>query len=101
MKKVSKDRLHRQRNKDDFEVLRGKNRELVKEIKRLRRLKGRMPEQDVDEWDVSPSFDDAKDGILKTPCPKCGSYDTHLFEAAHKTYLFCQNAECDYRGPLK
>jgi hypothetical protein len=92
---------HQKRNKDEKEQLRGKNRELIKEVKRLKRLKARTPEQS-DEW--TSHSDDLKDEDpkgLKIQCPKCGGFETNVLEAAHKSYLICQNADCDYRGPLK
>ena len=98
MKKNNKDRLHHQK-KNDFEQLRGKNRELVKEIKRLRRLKARMPEQS-DEW-TSHSDDLMEEDPkgLKLQCPKCNGIETNILELQHRSYLICQ--ECGWRGPLK
>jgi hypothetical protein len=91
--------LHRRNKKEDFEKLRGKNRALIKEVKRLKRLKSRTLEQD-DEW--SSHFDDAMDGSPKgdkLQCPKCLTYETCVLELTHRKYLICQ--ECPYRGPLK
>jgi hypothetical protein len=100
LKKINRDhRHHRQKKNDDFEELRGKNRELVKEIKRLKRLKARMPEQS-DEW--TSHSDDLKDEDpkgLKLECPSCKGKETHILELAHRSYLICQ--ECGWRGPLK
>ena len=87
------------RSRDDKELLRGRNRELIKEIKRLKRLKARTPEQS-DEW--TSHSDDLKDEDpkgFKRQCPKCSGTETNILELQHRSYLICQ--ECGYRGPLK
>ena|SRR5271166_6987035 len=98
MRKVNK---HPQRSKNDYEKLRGKNRELVKEVKRLKRLKARMPEQDDDMESNPEDRMEADPEGLNLKCPKCGERNTNILEMGHKDYLICHNVKCNFRGPLK
>lgn len=86
---------HQKRSKDEKELLRGKNRELIKEVKRLKRLKARTPEQS-DEWTSHSDvvMEDSPKGA-KLQCPKCSSEDVNTLELRHTIYAFCR--ECDHR----
>jgi len=99
MKKCKKNRQYHQRSKDEYEQLRGKNRELTKEIKRLKRLKSRTLEQDHEMDSYSEEVMEDTPKGLKLQCPSCKGFETNVFEASHKSYLICM--ECPFRGPLK
>ena len=89
----------RQRNNNDYEQLRGKNRELIKEVKRLKRLKSRTLEQNEDMDSSSDLIMEDLPNREKRQCPKCSGTETNVLELSHRSYLICQ--ECGFRGPLK
>jgi predicted RNA-binding Zn-ribbon protein involved in translation (DUF1610 family) len=85
--------------KREFEHIKGKNRELIKEVKRLKRLKSRTLEQNEDMDSSSDLIMEDLPNREKRQCPKCSGTETNVLELSHRSYLICQ--ECGFRGPLK
>ena len=85
--------------KREFEHIKGKNRELIKEVKRLKRLKSRTLEQNEDMDSSSDLIMEDLPNREKRQCPKCNGTETNVLELSHRSYLICQ--ECGWRGPLK
>lgn len=85
--------------KSEKEQLRGKLRQAIKEIKKLKRRKSRDYSIELDslEDNINESMDGPKDGLQ---CPKCGDVGIKVIELRGIDYGFCKNLDCDYAGKI-
>ena len=84
-------------DKQSEETLRGENRRLIKEVKRLRSRLNKREQLDHDVWEKYEKESEDIPGKVYI-CPKCGGSDVHTMELRHKLYIFCQ--DCNHRGPV-
>lgn len=100
-----RNRTHKARresnDRETIEKLRGKNRQLIKEVQKLRRLVSadrHLPgtEDEQDAQNIRVRDDSPTEGFYS--CPKCGQSVTNTIELRGFIYIFCSN--CDYKGKL-
>lgn len=90
-------------SKNDREDLRGDIRRLRKEVLQLRKENAKLLGRDNDLKELLEEAIIEEIFVKKPKCPKCHTTQINVVEKLKNDtdYFFCQNSDCNARGPLK
>lgn len=90
-------------SKDQREDLRGEIRKLRKEVLQLRKENAKLRGRDFELQEILEEVTIDEPIVKKRCCPTCKTSQINIVEKLrdNKDYFFCQNSECNARGPLE
>lgn len=105
MKQVGKGKRkeYSESSKEQREDLRGEIRKLRKEVLQLRKENAKLRGRDNELQELLEEVTVEDIIVTKPSCPKCKTKQINVVEKLNdgKDYFFCQNPDCNARGPIK